>query len=82
MNSAHISLDLSSSAFAYVSSEAERSGTTVEQWLQEDLERRSILHKQTEQFFEMRRARAIPGAFERVMQAVPDVPPMPGDELP
>ena len=81
MSSAVISIELSEPLLAFASQEASRRGTTIANLVLEDLAHRMKVRVETEEFFRARRERAIPGAFQALLDRVPNRPPYPGDEL-
>ena len=55
-------IHLSESALAFAEEKARREGTSVDDWISQDLEHRRMVEQQTEAFFQERRARAVPSA--------------------
>jgi hypothetical protein len=61
--------------------EAHRSGVPVGEWLSSALAERLKATEEARSFFLSRAAKAKPGALRHALEAVPDNPPDPGDEL-
>jgi hypothetical protein len=68
--------------FSDISEEASRAGLDAQQWVTELLARTVKLKHETEAYFRERAARASGRSIRGILSDVPNVPPMPGDELP
>jgi hypothetical protein len=61
--------------------EAHRNGVPLNEWLSSALAERLHATEEARNFFRIRAAKAKPGALLRALDAIPDHPPAPGDEL-
>jgi hypothetical protein len=61
--------------------EANRNGVPLSDWLSCALAERLRATEEARNFFRIRAAKAKPGALKRALDAVPNNPPDPGDEL-
>ncbi len=68
--------------FTEISEEANRTGLDAQQWVTKLLMRHVELKRETEAYFRERASRASGRSLSEMIAQAPDVPPMPGDELP
>jgi len=61
--------------------EANRNGVPLSDWLSSAVAERLHATEEARNFFRIRAAKAKPGALKRALDAVPNRPPDPGDEL-
>ena len=57
-------------------------GISVEEWVSRAVAERLDTAEGAQEFFRRRAAGATGQGLQRILDAAPDVPPMPGDELP
>ena len=81
MSAGHV-IELSEELFRDVSQEARQTGSSPQEWVTQVLSERFRLQRQTEEFFRERAKGATGLTLGELLAKAPDVPPMPGDELP
>ena len=81
MSSVNLSMDIPESLLAFAQREALQRETSLDAWAQAELVRVLQLKREADDFFRVRRERAIPGALQAALDKVPNCPPDPGDEL-
>lgn len=75
-------LKLPASLKEAVKAMAKADGVSLNQWIVAAVAQKLGAVQSAEAFFQERAANAKPGAVRRYLDAAPDVPPVPGDELP
>ena len=81
MSAGHM-IELPDELFRDVSHEARQTGSSPQEWVAQVLSERFRLQRQTEEFFRERAKGASDRTMRELLDKAPDVPPMPGDELP
>ena len=76
-----ISLELPAHLDAFVKEEADDADLSVQAWLLRELQLYYMQRQQTSAFFVEHAQAGKAEAWEEIMAQVPNVPPMPGDEL-
>jgi hypothetical protein len=81
MATATSSVTLSESIVRAAEVQARLNGVSLEEWVSRAVAERLDTDEGAREFFRRRAAGASPGALGRALDAVPDNPPDPGDEL-
>ena len=81
MSSSIVSVELSEPLLNFAAAEAQRRGTSVAEWLRDEVAERLNTRTATEKFFRLRRERAAAGSAQSLLDRIPANEPEPGDEL-
>ena len=81
MGPAVVSIALPAQLASFVKEQADEFGMSIEQWLLRELEIDYKLQQETNEFFAARAKGVSHERWEEIMAQVPNVSPMPGDEL-
>lgn len=74
-------LKLPASLKAVAARLAKEDGVSLNQWITSAVAQKVGAVEAAEEFFARRRAGARPNMLEYILRRVPDLPPMPGDEI-
>ena len=81
MSSSIVSVELPEPLLSFAAEEAQRHGTSVGEWLRDEVADRLKVRTATEEFFRVRRERAAAGSGQNLLDRIPAHPPDLGDEL-